>query len=73
MLPADYIWTLVSKKLANEASEKELLELKELLVQYSNLNNAVSQLYKWWYLDKDLDFTESHLLFDKIKKKINKS
>ena len=67
----DHIFALLTKKLANEASEKELNELDELLQQYPDIHNKIKLITEWWYSDtgRDAD-TNSYLRFGKILKKI---
>ncbi|MBB6130733.1 hypothetical protein HDF22_004878 [Mucilaginibacter lappiensis] len=67
----DYIWTLVSKKLANEASENELIELNNLLTQHPDIRKAVNLFFEWWNLsNREVDLNESRNAFSKIKKKL---
>ena len=49
----DHIWNLVTKKLANEASEGELIELTELLNQNPAIRNTVLLLSEWWRTDRE--------------------
>ncbi|MDR3694591.1 hypothetical protein [Mucilaginibacter sp.] len=44
----DITWKLAAKKLANEASAKELRELDELLRQHPHMKEKVALLFEWW-------------------------
>jgi putative ABC transport system permease protein len=44
----DHVWNLASKKLANEASEKELGELEALLAENPELHSQLKLMSKWW-------------------------
>jgi transmembrane sensor len=44
----DKLWTLVSKKLAGEASEVELRELEEIVQQHPHWQNAIEQIGQIW-------------------------
>lgn len=47
MIIEDLIWNLATKKLANEASEKELHELDMLLLQHPYISRDITQLFHW--------------------------
>ena len=66
------IWLLVSKKLAGEADQIELTELKVLLDEYSETNDVVKQMIDWWANDcKEKAEDKSSLLFKSIIKRIS--
>lgn len=44
----DILWTLVSKKLAGEASEAELRELEEIVQLHPDWQNAIEQMEHLW-------------------------
>jgi hypothetical protein len=68
----DHIWTLVAKRLANEATQEELHELDQLLKQYADANKQVKIIADWWYEDNPQEVAHRGLvLFEKIKAKIN--
>jgi putative ABC transport system permease protein len=60
----DHIWNLVTKKLANEASDGELIELTELLNQNPSIRNTVLLLSEWWHTDREQETgPNDYLLF----------
>jgi putative ABC transport system permease protein len=67
----DHILNLVTKKLANEASEKNLDELNELLQQNPEIHDAVKLIFEWWHNDQEQK-TEynSYSLFKKVLEQI---
>lgn len=70
----DHIWNLATKKLANEASEKELDELDTLLLQHPHMSRGITQLFHWWLYDDEQTVTDkSELLFSRIKQKIKQA
>ena len=70
----DHIWELATKKLANEASEKELDELDTLLLQHPHMSRGITQLFHWWHDDDEQNVTDkSELLFNKVKQKIKQA
>ena len=65
------IWRLVTRKLANEATEEELCKLDQLLKQYPDIHNAIMHLTEWW---SDEHNSESdHFSFEKILKRIGET
>jgi putative ABC transport system permease protein len=44
----DRTWKLAAKKMANEASAEELLELDELLRLQPDMKEKVALLLEWW-------------------------
>ena len=46
------LWTLISKKLAAEASEKEMAELEELQMNIPGARNLVEVLSNWRQVDQ---------------------
>jgi putative ABC transport system permease protein len=67
----DHILALVTKKLANEASEDELHELSKLLQQYPDINNNIKIMTEWWHDDAGQNTDEqSYLCFQKIMARI---
>ena len=67
----DLIWELVVKKLAKEASAKELSNLDNLLAQYPDIDFEVGILLEWWKADREQAKDEnSKLLFMKVLKAI---
>jgi len=64
----DYIWELVSKKAANEATAKELLELDILLRENPFIHHNVKILFEWWGKEEPnpAENTPAQALFDKI-------
>ena len=67
----DYILALAAKKLANEASEEELLKLDELLQQYPNIRENIKLMTEWWhrYTEQSTGAT-SYFRFQKILEQI---
>ncbi|GAA3959533.1 hypothetical protein [Mucilaginibacter dorajii] len=66
----DHLWMLVTRKLANEATEKELAELDLALKQNPAFHNSLKQLFDWWDGDKQQEEDHSVRLFDNILKRI---
>jgi hypothetical protein len=65
------IWLLVSKKLAGEADQTELTELKVLLDEYPEINSIVQQMFDWWGHDRKENMEDnSYFLFQNIIKRI---
>jgi len=48
MKEPDRIWTLIARKLAKEATEKELEELQELLKKYPDFGYSLQILSDLW-------------------------
>jgi len=70
----DHIWNLTTKKLSNEASEQELLELDSLLQQYPDINRDIEQLFNWWYYDEERNpIDRGEFLFNKIQERIKQA
>ena len=69
----DRIWTLMSRKLAGEATEAELTELNELIVIHPDIDIPVQVLNEYWRLDaeKEEEFLEAtfHLHTQRLKEK----
>jgi putative ABC transport system permease protein len=66
----DHVWDLASKKLAREASEKELSELNALLAENPELHAQLKLMSKWWDEGEEKPEIESSALFSKIQAKI---
>ncbi|WP_184546935.1 hypothetical protein [Mucilaginibacter sp. FT3.2] len=66
----EHVWQLATKKLANEASEDELRELDLLLLENPELKTSLILLFNWWQQEQPGGETNSHLLFERILKKI---
>jgi putative ABC transport system permease protein len=67
----DHIWNLVTKKLANEASEKELDELNELLKQNPDIHSRVKFISEWWHDDREQKTAPNdYLRFQKVLERI---
>jgi putative ABC transport system permease protein len=66
----DHIWSLASKKLANEASEKELQELNALLAENPELHSQLRLMSKWWDDGEEKPKSDGSVLFGKIQAKI---
>jgi putative ABC transport system permease protein len=67
----DHIWNLVTKKLANEASEEELDELNELLKQNPGIHSKVKLISEWWHDDREQKTaTNDYLLFQIVLERI---
>ncbi|MFN8253948.1 MAG: FecR family protein [Ferruginibacter sp.] len=68
----DRIWTLLSRKLAGEATAAELVELEGLLEQYPEMDIPASLVEEHWNIpaEADDDFLEAtyHLHTQKLKK-----
>ena len=63
----DHIWNLVTKKLANEASEEVLDELNELLKQSPDIHGKVKVISEWWHDNRgQKPATNDYLLFQII-------
>ena len=54
MKEQDRIWTLIARKLAGEATEKELEELQELLKKYPEAGYSLQVLSDLWRTDHPL-------------------
>ncbi|MDR6942202.1 hypothetical protein [Mucilaginibacter pocheonensis] len=71
MNTADYVWNLVAKKLANDASEEELRELNTLMQEDPELNRILELMFNWWDNDEKAKVeSNSHSLFNKIQDRI---
>lgn len=66
----DHVWNLASKKLANEASEKELQELNALLAENPVLHSQLRLMSKWWDYGEEKPKSDSSALFGRIQAKI---
>lgn len=72
MVTGDHIWALVSKRLANEATESELQELDLLLKEYSKTDDRIKIMADWWREGSTEEMTRpGRILFEKIKREIN--
>ncbi|MGF7042228.1 hypothetical protein [Mucilaginibacter lappiensis] len=70
----DHIFNLATKKLSDEASEQDLRELDNLLLQYPDISLKIKQLFNWWYYDEEQNnIDRSQLLFSKIQEKIKQA
>ena len=58
----DHIFALVTKKLANEASDDELHELNRLLPQYPDVHNNIKLITEWWEGNDDKSVETNHIL-----------
>jgi putative ABC transport system permease protein len=67
----DDIWMLVTKKIANEATEKELKELDSLLNQNPIARNSLKLLFDWWDNEDLPEEDNTHLQFKKILERIS--
>ena len=68
----DHIFVLVTKKLANAASDEELRELNELLQEHPEIHERVKLMTEWWHSDAgDNIETNSYFLFQRITERIN--
>jgi putative ABC transport system permease protein len=66
----DHVWNLASKKLAREASEKELRELNALLSENPELHSQLKLMSRWWDEGEAKPQSESSALFSRIQAKI---
>lgn len=67
----DHILALVTKKLANEASEEELHELNELLQQHPDIHDRVKLMTEWWHSDTGQSIeANSYFRFQNIMERI---
>ncbi|WP_426584701.1 hypothetical protein [Mucilaginibacter sp. R-33] len=66
----DHIWNLASKKLANEASEREVDELNALLAENPELHSQLKLMSKWWEGREEGPAGNGLALFSKIQAKI---
>ncbi|HEY2721682.1 MAG TPA: hypothetical protein VGI82_08155 [Chitinophagaceae bacterium] len=48
----DRLWTLLAKKLTEEASREDLLELRKLQSRYPEICYRAELIIKWWYVAK---------------------
>jgi ferric-dicitrate binding protein FerR (iron transport regulator) len=62
-LPEDRIWSLLSKKMANEANPEELAELDELLKKNIQIQHQVELLTQMWLQDPGINLTECEAAF----------
>lgn len=51
------LWTLLAKKLTEEASKEDLEVLKLLENRYPEISYRANLFMKWWYLDKVRELT----------------
>jgi len=73
MKSEDKIWQLVLNKLAGEATEKQLLQLDQLLRHTPEMEHRVKQFTEWWHHDNGAADSTNLRLFEKIKEQINKN
>jgi putative ABC transport system permease protein len=66
----DRMWNLVTKKLANEASEEEEHELNKLLKQNPGIARNVNFLFEWWNGSQYQNIPYGDYLFRKILARI---
>lgn len=59
----EYIWNLIAKKLSEEASESDLLELERLLRENPELHYPVQTIMDLWTSDLLFDQQEAHEAF----------
>ncbi|MEJ8843271.1 FecR family protein [Lacibacter sp. H375] len=68
----DKIWHLFSRRLANEASTEELLELQQLLDENPTLFHEIEAIEQLWHSEAqdDTDYLEAtyHLHYEKMRK-----
>jgi len=62
-MPEDFIWNLIAKKLAGEATESELKELEKLLRENPELHYPVQTIIDLWNSDLQFDQKEAHDAF----------
>ncbi|MDO3625681.1 ABC transporter permease [Mucilaginibacter sp. BT774] len=68
----DHILALVTKKLANAASEQELYELDELLRQHPDIHDKIKLMTEWWQSDNAQNIeANGYFRFQKIMERIN--
>lgn len=60
----EHTWRLAAKKVANEASGKELNELNELLRLHPDIKENIILLFDWW--DNEPVQAGNPLLFKKV-------
>jgi len=61
----DFIWNLLAKKLAGEATEPELRELEKLLRENPELHYPVQTIIDLWNSDMQFDQDEAHKAFNR--------
>jgi hypothetical protein len=66
----DHIWMLVTRKMANEATAKELAELDLLLKQNPIAHNSLNAIFDWWATGEEQVAANSSRLFEKILEQI---
>lgn len=64
------IWVLMARKLANEATENELLELATLLCNHPNEHFAIDIIQEQWKLRNNYNTADAEKSFEKIWDKI---
>ncbi len=67
----DHIWMLVTRKLANEASEEELAELDNAVKQNPHFHNSLKLLFDWWDGGEQQQEEDSKRQFNNLLKRIN--
>ena len=69
----DRIWTLMSRKLSNEATTSELIELNDIIKTQANADLYLQAIDEFWNipLEKDEEFLEAtyHLHLNRLKEK----
>lgn len=69
----DRIWTLMSRKLSNEATASELIELDDIIKTQANADLYLQAIDEFWKipLEKDEEFLEAtyHLHLNRLKEK----
>ena len=67
----DHILALVTKKLANAASEEELHELDELLRQHPDIHDKIKLMTEWWQSNNEQNIeANGYFRFQKIMERI---
>ena len=70
----DHIWNLVTKKLANEASEEELNELTELQNQNPRIHKTIMLISEWWHTYQEQKTNPNdYLLFQIVLERIEEN
>lgn len=69
----DRIWTLISRKLSNEATTSELIELNDIIKTQTHADLYLQVIEQFWEIphDKDEEFLEAtyHLHLNRLKEK----